>query len=69
MSIIGASLRYHNLLLDTKSSYLTTFVCPFGRYQYKCLPFGAVPVGDMFLQKINETFNDMPNVFGTADAS
>ena len=35
MSIIDASLGYHNLQLDTKSSYLTTFACPFGRYQYK----------------------------------
>ena len=33
MSIIDASLGYHNLQLDTKSSYLTMFVCPFGRYQ------------------------------------
>ena len=32
MSIIDASLEYHNLQLHTKSSYLTTFMCPFGRY-------------------------------------
>ena len=42
-------------------------MCPFGRYQYKCLPFRAVPVGDMFQCKINEIFNDMPNIFGIAD--
>ena len=48
MSIIDANLGYHNLWLDTKLSYLTTFACPFGRYQYKCLPFGAVPAGNMF---------------------
>ena len=35
MSIIDASLGYHNVQLDTKSSYLTTFACPFGRYWYK----------------------------------
>ena len=67
MSIIDASLGYHNLQLDTKLSYLTTFAWPFGRYQYKCLLFRAVPVGDMFQHKINEIFNDMPNVFGIAD--
>ena len=50
-----------------QSSYLTTFACPFGRYRYKCLPFGAVPVGNMFRCKINEIFNDMPKVFGIAD--
>ena len=35
MSIIDASSGYYNLQLDTKSSYLTTFACPFGRYWYK----------------------------------
>ena len=64
MSIIDASSGYHNLQLDTKSSYLTTFTCPFGRYQYKCLLFGAVPKGDMFQHKIAEIFSDMPNIFG-----
>ena len=67
MSIIDASSGYHNLQLDTKSSYLTTFACPSGRYQYKCLLFRAVPVGNMFQCKIDEIFNDMPNVFGISD--
>ena len=67
MLIIDASSGYHNLWLDTQSSYLTTFACPFGRYCYQCLPFRAVPVGDMFQRKIDEIFNDTPNVFGTAD--
>ena len=67
MSIIDASLGYQNLKLDKQSSYLTTFACPFGRYRYKCLPFGAAPVGNMFQCKIDEIFNDIPNVFGIAD--
>ena len=67
MSIINASSGYHNLQLDTKSSYLTAFPCPFGRYQYKCLLFRAAPVGNMFQHKINEIFNDMPNIFGITD--
>ena len=62
MSIIDASLGYLNLQLDTKSSYFTTFACPFGRYCYKCLPFGTTPVGDMFQHKIDEIFKDMPNI-------
>ena len=67
MSIIDANLGYHNLKLDKQSSYLTTFACLFGRYRYKWLPFGAVPVGDMFQHKIDEIFNNMPNVFCIAD--
>ena len=67
MSTIDASLGNHNLQLDTKSSYPTPFACPFGRYEYKSLPFGAAPVSDMFQHKIDKIFNDMPNVFGIAD--
>ena len=67
MSIIDASSGYQNLNLDEMSSYLTTFTSQFGRYRYKGLPFGAVPVGDMFQHKIDEIFNDIPNVFGITD--
>ena len=66
MSIIDASSGYHNIKLDNQSSYLTMFACPFGRYRYKHLPFGAVLVGNMFQHKIDGTFNDIPNVFGIA---
>ena len=65
-SLIDVSSGYHNLKLNEKLSYLTMFACQFGRYRYKCLPFGAAPTGDMFKRKIDETFDDMPNIFGIA---
>ena len=67
MSIIDTSSGYHNIKLDNQSSYLTMFACSFGRYRYKHLPFGVAPAGDMFQHKIDETVNDIPNVFGIAD--
>ena len=67
MSIIDTSSGYHNLKLDTQSSNLTKFACLFGRYCFKCLLFGAAPAGDMFQRKIDEIFNDIPNVFGIAE--
>ena len=67
ISIIDASSGYYNLKLDKISSYLATFTCPFGQFQYKCLTFRAVPVGNMFQCKIDEMFSDMPNMFGIAD--
>ena len=67
LSIIDASSGYHNLKVDEKSLYLTTFTYWFGRYRYKQLPFGAAPVCNMIQHKIDEIFNDMPNVFGIAD--
>ena len=67
MSIIDVSSGYHNLKLDNKSSYLTTFTCPFDWYQYKHLLFRAVPAGNMFQCKIDEIFSDIPNMFGIMD--
>ena len=66
LMMIDTSSRYHNLKLDEKS-YLITVSCPFGKYQYIRLPFGAAPAGNMFQKKIDELFNDIPNVFGIAD--
>ena len=67
VSIIDENSSYHNLRLDKQLSYLITFSCLFGRYQYKCLPFGAALVDNMFQCKIDKIFNDMLNVFGIAD--
>ena len=54
LSLRDASSSDNNLNLDERSSYLTTFACQFGRYRYKRLPHGAVPVRDMFQQKIDK---------------
>ena len=67
LSLIDVSSGCHMLKLDGKSAYLTAFACQFGRYRYKRLPFGAVPVGDMFRRKIDEIFKDLPNEFVIAD--
>ena len=57
LSLVHASSGYYNLKLDEKSSYLMTFSCP----------FGVALAGDMFQKKIDELFNDIPNVFGIND--
>ena len=48
-------------------NYFTMFVCQFGRYRYKRLPFGAALAQDIFQRKIDEIFKNMPNVFGVVD--
>ena len=67
LSLMDASSGYHNLKLDKRSSYLTTFPCHFGRYRHKSLPCGAAATGDMFQCKIDEIFKNLPSVFGIAD--
>ena len=67
LTLIDASSGYHNLKLDERPSYITTFTCQFGRYRYKRLPFGAAPAGGMFQRKLDEIFIDLPNIFSIAD--
>ena len=67
VSFVDRCSGYHKLKLDEKSSYLTTFVCQFGRCRYKSLPFRAAPAGDMFQRKPDEIFENLPNVFGIAE--
>ena len=62
-----ASAAYHNLKLDEKSSYLTTFAYQFGMYRYAKLPFSTALAGNKFQHKIDEIFRELTNVFGIAD--
>ena len=48
LSLIDVSSEYHNLKLDKRSSYLTTFISQFGRCRYKRLSFGSASKEDMF---------------------
>ena len=66
LTLIDTSSGYHNLKLDEKSSYLTSFSCQFGRHRCTRLPFVAVPVKDTF-QKIDELFSGMLYTFCIAD--
>ena len=68
LSLIDVRSWYHNLKLNDRPSYFTTFTCQFSRYRYKRLPFGAASPGNMFQHKINKIFKNLPNVFGIADA-
>ena len=57
ITLINMTEGYHNLKPDEQSSYLITFSCPFGRYMW--IPFGVVPVGDMFQRWTEQGAKDM----------
>ena len=67
LTLINTRKGYHNLKPVNKYSYLTTFVCQFGRCRYTKLPLDVCLAGDMFQRKIDETFKELPGVFGIAD--
>ena len=66
-TILDARSGYWNIKLGTKSSYLTTFATPYGRYRFLRLPFGLNCAQDVFQRKVDETFGDIPGVTGIAD--
>ena len=66
MTIIDASLGYHNLKPDEKILCLTKLLYQSGRYIFTRQLFRVAPADDMFQQKIYYIFKDIPNVFGIA---
>ena len=65
--LTDASVGYHNLKSDEKSSYVTTFSCLFGRYRYIRLPFGGDAHQWYVQRKIGEVFHELTNLFGIAE--
>ena len=53
--LIDSSSGYYNEKHNDKTSYLTIFAYPIGRYQYERLPFGDETAHDMF-QKIDKLY-------------
>ena len=66
-SKLDASSGNWQLKLDDKSSYLTTFNTPFGRYRFRRLPFGLISAQDEFQRKMDEVFEGLPGVTPLVD--
>ncbi|CAB3999905.1 Hypothetical predicted protein [Paramuricea clavata] len=66
-SKIDARNGYWNVKLDDKSSYLTTFNTPNGRYRFLRMPFGLRMSQDVFQLKIDETYRNCRGATGIAD--
>ena len=66
-SKLDAKDGYWNIRLDEKSSLLTTFNTPFGRYKFLKLPFGLKASQDVFQQLMDETYLGCKGAAGIAD--
>ena len=66
-TILDARSGYWNIKLDQESALLTTFNTTYGRYCFNRLPMGIKCAQDVFQKKVDETFGDIPGVFGIAD--
>ena len=58
---------YWHLKLTEKSSYLTTFNTPLGRYRWLRVPFGLKVSQDIFQYKIDEMYGACEGTIGIAD--
>ena len=67
LTLIDTTSVYHNLKLNKKCSCLSICACQFGRYRHARLAFSAPTAGNMFQQKVNAIFKDIPNIFGVVD--
>ena len=66
-SKLDAQSGYWQLKLDERSSYLTTFNTPHGRYRFKRLPFGLVCAQDYFQMQMDQIFEGIQGVTPLVD--
>ena len=58
---------FWHVALDDKSSYLTTFNTPFGRYRWLRMPFGIRSAPEVFQRRMHELVEGMDNIEVVAD--
>ena len=66
LTLIDVSSRFHNLKTQWKIIFNDIFLSIWEILDIR-LPFGAAPTGDVFQQKLDEVFSDMPNMFDITD--
>lgn len=66
-SKLDARSGYWAIKLSDKSSYLTTFHTPFGRYRFLRLPFGIKSAQDEFQKKVDMTYEGLSGVAAIVD--
>ena len=58
---------YWHVRLNERSSFLTTFNTPFGRYRFLRMPFGLKMSQDVFQFKVDETYANCEGAIGISD--
>lgn len=66
-STVDAKHGFWQMMLDEKSSKLTTFWTPFGRYRFIRMPFGIKPAMEIYQRIQNEIIQGLDGVYVMAD--
>ena len=54
-TVLDARQAFYHITLKEKSSYVTTFATPFGRYRYLRLPMGISSASEVYQQAMDVT--------------
>ena len=66
-TVKGATSGFWHVLLDFRSSLLTTFNTLWGKYRWLRMPFGLKVFGDVFQERLDRVLRLVPGVLGITD--
>ena len=66
-TVKDATSRFWHVPLDFRSSLLTTFNTPWGKYRWLRMPFGLKVSGDVFQERLDRVIRLVPRVLGLRD--
>ena len=61
-SKLNANSGFRQIPLDEESSYLITFITPFGRFRFLRLPFGIASAPENFQRRMSHVLEGLPGV-------
>nr|XP_022296799.1 uncharacterized protein K02A2.6-like [Crassostrea virginica] len=61
-SVVDARDGFWHVVMDEKSSYLTTFSTPWGRYRWMRMPFGISPAPEEFQRRMEEALEGLDGI-------
>ena len=61
-SFMDGFSRYNQIQIKLEDQHKTTFICPWGTFAYKKIPFGLKYAGDAFQWAMNFSFHDIKSI-------
>ncbi|XP_066969139.1 uncharacterized protein [Macrobrachium rosenbergii] len=66
-TVADAYWGFHQVELDKESIPLTTFITPWGRYQYRRTPMGHCSASDAYTRRFDDAIEEVPRKFKCVD--
>ena len=66
-TVADAFWGFHQVELDEESRRLTTFITPWGRFQYRRTPMGHCSASDAYTRRFDDTIKDVPRKYKCVD--